>query len=40
MTAREVLRMFAALRGVPGRAVRPVVARLLSLLGLEECADR
>jgi len=40
MTAREVLRMFAALRGLPAQAARPTAARLLRLLGLEDCADR
>ena len=40
MTAREVLRMFAALRGMPAKAAHPTAARLLRLLGLEECGDR
>jgi ABC-type glutathione transport system ATPase component len=40
LTAREVLRLHAALRGLPGRAGGPVAARLLRALGLDDCADR
>ncbi len=40
MTGREVLRMYARLRGVPGRAIEDLVASLLHRLGLEAYADR
>lgn len=40
MTAREVLHMYARLRGMPSRFVRPVAAGLLKRLGLQQYADR
>jgi ABC-type multidrug transport system ATPase subunit len=40
MTGREVLRMYARLRGLPEQSVEAVAGQLLYHLGLQQYADR
>lgn len=40
LTANETLRLFARLRGVPDKAIEPLVHSLVALVGLTEHADR